>query len=68
MNYFKVRLKPNSLGADIMRDSNYTLRWNRSAREAYGYDVSFKEEKNPDRWVGWVAIFAAGVICGGFIV
>ena len=51
-----------------MRDSNYTLRWNRSARETYGYDVSFKEEKNPDRWVGWVAIFAAGFICGGFIV
>jgi len=50
-----------------MRDSNYTLRWNRSAREAYGYDVSFKE-KNPDRWVAWVAIFAAGFICGGFIV
>jgi hypothetical protein len=43
-------------------DSNYTLRFNRSAREAYGHDVQFK--KDPDRIV-WIAalIGIAFVIC-----
>lgn len=51
-----------------MSDSNYTLRWNRSAREAYGHDIEF-DRTDPDRIVGWAfalgAAFLLGVILGG---
>ena len=44
-------------------DSNYTLRFNRSAREAYGHDVQFSDADKWDRRVLLVAIF-----CGSFVV
>jgi hypothetical protein len=45
-----------------MKDSNYTLRFHRTAREAYGHDINFSE--HGDRLVGWVALFCAGVLVG----
>lgn len=49
--------------------SNYTLRFPRSGREAFGHDVSFDgAHPDPDRLVGYaflvLAIFLAGVFVG----
>ena len=48
-----------------MNDSNWSLRFSRSAREAYGHDVQF--ESDPDKPVWTVAICALGFVLG-FIV
>ena len=51
-----------------MPDSNYTLRWNRTARQAYGHDVDFhgseSEYTDFDRFVFFVMVFALGFILG----
>ncbi len=48
--------------------SNWTLKFPRSAREAFGHDCRF-EGRDPDRLVGHIiaalAIFAAGLMVGG---
>lgn len=50
-----------------MLPSNYTLRFPRTGREAFGHDCRF--ERDPDRMVGHViaalAIFVAGLMLGG---
>lgn len=46
-----------------MNNSNWTLRWNRSAREAYGHSVEFEPHWG-DRLVGYGAIFAFGFFFG----
>lgn len=46
-----------------MKDSNQTLRWNRSAREAYGHDIDFSDH-NPDIPVWYVTLFVLGFITG----
>lgn len=46
-----------------MADSNYTLRFNRSAREAYGHDIQFTPDHSTGDWVvGLVVAFAFGFI------
>jgi hypothetical protein len=48
-----------------MRDSNWSLRWNHTAREAYGHDVEFDSSYNEfDKFVIWVTLFAIGFIAG----
>jgi hypothetical protein len=48
-----------------MRDSNWSLRWNRTAREAFGHDVEFDSSYSEfDKFVIWVTIFAIGFITG----
>lgn len=49
-----------------MPDSNYTLRFNRTARQAYGHDVDFRESEYTDfdRFVFFVMVFALGFILG----
>jgi hypothetical protein len=53
-----------------MMPSNYTLKFPRSGREAFGHDCRFVSHRpDPDRIVGYtllaLAIFAAGVVFGG---
>jgi hypothetical protein len=48
-----------------MHDSNWTLRWNRTSKEAYGHDVEFDSSYNEfDKWVGWIMIFIFGFLVG----
>lgn len=47
-----------------MNNSNYTLRFSRSAREAYGTDIEFGDQKNVDMPVIGVCIFGFGVVVG----
>mgnify|MGYP001367787188 CR=1 FL=1 len=46
-----------------MNNSNYSLRFSRSAREAYGHDVQFHDASNWDR-----RIFAAAVVGAAFVI
>ena len=46
-----------------MKDSNYTLRFNRSAREAYGHDIDFHDH-HPDTPVWYVTLFILGFLLG----
>ena len=47
-----------------MQDSNQTLRFPRTSREAFGYSVEIEEHHRGDRAVGYIAAFAAGfLIC-----
>jgi hypothetical protein len=53
-----------------MMPSNYTLKFPRSGREAFGHDCRFVSHRpDPDRIVGYtlldLAIFAAGLMVGG---
>jgi hypothetical protein len=50
-----------------MKDSNYTLRFNRTARDAFGHSLEFDENRG-DRWVGYVAIFIAGLLVGAWLL
>lgn len=49
-------------------DSNYTLRFPRTARQAFGHDVHF-DDANPDRHVGMAVLvccaFVLGLLIGG---
>jgi hypothetical protein len=51
-------------------NSNWTLRFPRTSREAYGYEVRF-EKRNPDRIVviacAILAAFLTGLIVGGVV-
>lgn len=44
-----------------MNDSNWTGRWNRTSREAFGYSLQ-QEQHIGDKYVGLVAAFAAGFL------
>lgn len=53
-----------------MMPSNYTLKFPRSGREAFGHDCRFNDHRpDPDRIVGYtlaaLAIFVAGLMVGG---
>ena len=44
-------------------DSNWTLRFPRTSREAYGYDVEFdRRDPNKNAWV--LVIFGFGLLLG----
>jgi len=45
-----------------MKDSNWTLRFNRTSRDAFGNSVEFDEGHTGDRAVGVVAAFVAGFL------
>ena len=45
-----------------MNNSNYTLRFSRTGREAYGYDVSFNDKS--DKLVWGLFVFGLGFILG----
>lgn len=51
-----------------MNNSNQTLRFPRTYREATGFDAHFPR-RNPDKYVGWavllVCVFVAGLLVGG---
>jgi hypothetical protein len=51
-----------------MNNSNWSLRFPRSSREAFGHQAQF-QERDPDRIVGWaaalMAAFVFGLILGG---
>lgn len=49
-----------------MDRSNYTLRFARSARESYGSDIAFDDQKSPDMPVILACVFAFGVLVGLF--
>lgn len=52
-----------------MRDSNWTLKFNRTAKEAFGHDVEFESAyRDFDRGVFWVSVFALGFIFGVLFV
>ena len=46
-----------------MNNSNYSLRFSRTAREAFGHSLEF-DNRRGDKWVGWAAIFIAGFLIG----
>ena len=53
-----------------MMPSNYTLKFPRSGREAFGHDCRFNDRlPDPERIVGFtlaaLAIFVAGLMVGG---
>jgi hypothetical protein len=54
-----------------MNNSNFSLRFSRSAREAYGHDVQFHNANQLDRRVFTVcaigAAFLAGLMIGGVL-
>lgn len=50
-----------------MIDSNRTLRFNRTAKETYGYDVSFEEDKSPLIIVGALS-FIFGFLVGVAVI
>jgi hypothetical protein len=54
-----------------MNNSNYSLRFSRSAREAYGHEVSFHDHSKMDRIVSIVcavcAAFLIGMMIGGLV-
>lgn len=51
-----------------MKDSNYTLRFPRTSRDAFGYQIQF-EKRDPDKLVGIALVliftFLAGMWAGG---
>lgn len=52
-----------------MNNSNQTLRFSRTSREAYGYFVRFEPEHHWSEPYLWVAcIFAIGFILGGIFL
>lgn len=52
-----------------MNNSNYTLRFSRTSREAFGHQVDFHDGLDWDRIVGIVGVialaFVVGLIVGG---
>lgn len=44
-----------------MKDSNYTLRWNRTSREAYGHTIQLEDHPG-DKLVGILSAFIAGFL------
>ena len=48
-----------------MIDSNHTLRFNRTSREAYGHFVEFDQPHQKfEAWIYAVVVFAFGVLLG----
>jgi hypothetical protein len=47
---------------DMQKDSNYSLRWNRTRREAYGYSADLDEGHTGDQLVGLAAAFVGGFL------
>lgn len=47
-----------------MIDSNQSLKFNRTARDAFGHSIEFDEFHFGDRIVGLVSIFIAGILVG----
>lgn len=50
-----------------MNNSNYSLRFSRSAREAYGHDVQFHDANKLDRCVFTAALIGAAFVIGMMI-
>lgn len=50
-----------------MNDSNRSLRFSRSSREAYGYQIRFERENTKDIVAFIVSIFLLGVILGSLL-
>lgn len=50
-----------------MNDSNWTGRWNRTARDAYGHSLQ-QEPHLGDKYVGLVAAFVAGFLTAMIVV
>lgn len=54
-----------------MNNSNYTLRFPRTSREAYGHDVQFVDGNRKDKIVGIVCsilgAFVVGMMIGGVL-
>lgn len=52
-------------------NSNYSLRFPRTGREAFGHECHFQQRHDPDRMVGWacalMAAFVAGLLVGGVL-
>lgn len=46
----------------MVKDSNQTIRWNRTRRDAYGYSASIDEPHTGDYLVGLGAAFAGGFL------
>ena len=48
-----------------MNNSNYSLRFSRTAREAFGHSLEFNEPvRRIEAWIFGVAIFATGFLLG----
>lgn len=47
-----------------MTDSNFSLRFNRTAREAYGHSIEFNQRYIGDQVVFAIAAFVAGLLTG----
>lgn len=47
-----------------MNDSNWTLRFPRTAREAYGHDIKFDDEHFGYKWAGVFVAFVWGIVVG----
>jgi hypothetical protein len=53
------------MGGGEVIDSNHTLRFNRTSREAYGHFIEFEHAHHRlEAWIYISAIFAIGVLCG----
>jgi hypothetical protein len=54
-----------------MNNSNFSLRFSRSAREAYGHNIQFVDGNRKDKIVGIVcailAAFVVGMMIGGVV-
>ena len=52
-----------------MKDSNYSLRFPRTARDAFGHSLEFESRgSRGDRWVGYAALFIAGMLVGAWLL
>lgn len=49
-------------------DSNHTLKFPRTAREAYGHDIDFDDYHRGDTWVGYGFFFIVGFLLGGWLL
>ena len=47
-----------------MNNSNWTLRFSRSAKDAYGHYIEFEDRSKADRVVFMVCLFALGFVLG----
>ena len=52
---------------DKMQNSNWTLRFPRTSREAFGYSIQ-PEQHQGNKWAGIAAVFAVGLLIGGWLL
>jgi hypothetical protein len=56
------------MGGGEVIDSNHTLKFNRTSREAFGYQAQFEQPHHRlEVWIYVVTIFMVGVLLGSLL-